>query len=217
MRKSLVLAVAVGVLAGALVGPAMAAKKPKPVATTLYFHGSEAIGETESFSIVAPGYLPMDSTAPDSSEPKSKQLTNYTVGPNTQCAGNELFPVWLGDLTGTVVGDVKVTFHHVSTPTEVDVRIWPDVAGQLCTNETLGVHDYPEPVGEIRVTLAPGPGSTEAVMEGLKFKASSKLMVQLTPVIDAPSFGRVLYDAEGFDSKIQFNCIPPKGQKSCTP
>ena len=217
MRKPLAIAILAGLVAASLAAPAFAAKK-KPVATTLYLHGTEVVGETESMAIVAPGYFSMDATEPSGSEPKSKQLTNYVAGPNTQCAGNELFPVWVGDLSGTVKGDVTVTFHTISTPAAaVDVRIWPDVNSQLCTQETLGAFDYPEPAGEVRVNLPPGPGSVEAVIEGVNFKAGSVLMLQLTPVVEGPFFGRVLYDSTQFVSKIDFNCIPAGGAKSCTP
>jgi hypothetical protein len=68
--------------------------------------------------------------------PKSKQITNYLVGPNDQCAGNNLFPVWIGDVKGTVVGKMKLTFTAVSTPGKVDVRVWPDVAS-LCVTRRL--------------------------------------------------------------------------------
>jgi len=160
----------------------------------------------------------MDPSEPSGSEPKSKQLTNYVAGPNTECAGNELFPVWVGNLTGTVKGDVKVTFHTISTPAAaVDVRIWPDVNSQLCTQETLGAFDYPEPAGEVRVNLPPGPGSTEAVIERVNFKAGSLLMLQLTPVVEGPFVGRVLYDSTQFVSKIELKCTPVGRAKSCTP
>lgn len=218
MRKALVLALTAGLVATALAVPAVAAKKPKPVKTTLYLHGEQVVGETENFAIVAPGtYFSMDSNEPTGPEPKSKQLLNYVRGPNTQCAGNDLFPVWLGDVSGTITGDIKVTFHSISSPGAVDVQVWPDVASQLCTNDLTGAAEYPEPAGSVRVSLPPGPGTVEAVIEGVKFKAGSKLMLQLTPVVESPYFGRVLYDSTSFASSIEFNCIPAKGAKSCTP
>lgn len=218
MRKPLALALTAGLVATSLAAPALAAKKPKAVPTTLYLHGNEVIGEVENFAITSSGtYFDMNSEEPTAAEPKSKQLTNYVGGPNTQCAGNDLFPVWVGDLSGTITGDITVTFHTISTPGSVDVRVWPDVASQLCTNETLGAADYPEPAGEVRVDLPPGPGTVEAVIEGAKIKAGSLLMLQLTPVIETPFFGRVLYDSTSYVSKIEFNCIPAKGATSCTP
>ncbi|HYO61951.1 MAG TPA: hypothetical protein VEU29_08650 [Actinomycetota bacterium] len=218
MRKSLVLTLTAGLVATSLAVPAVAAKKAKPVKTTLYLHGSAPIGEADNFAIVAPGtYMTMDATEPSGAEPKSKQLTNYVGGPNTQCTGNDLFPVWVGDLTGTVTGDMKVTFHTIASGGSVDVQVWPDVASQLCNNDLTGAAAYPEPAGTVRVDLPQGPGNVEAVIEGVKFKAGSKLMLQLTPVVESPFFGRVLYDSTAFVSSIEFGCIPAKGAKSCTP
>ncbi len=221
MRKALLIALTAGLVASSLAGPALAGKKKKakPVATTLYLHGSEVVGELENYFLVASGtYMSMDKSEPSGAEPKSKLLTNYVLGPNTECAGNDFFPVWVGDLSGKVTGDMKITFHSIATPgAAVDVRVWPDVASQLCTNETLGVFDYPEPAGEVRVNLPPGPGSVEAVIEGVKFNAGSKLMLQLTPAIEGPFLGRALYDSTSYVSKIEFNCTPAAGASSCTP
>jgi len=221
MRKAIAVALALGLLGGALVAPAQAGKKKKkkakPVATTLFLHGEETIGEVENYAFVSTGtYFSMDTEEPAGAEPKSKQLTNYVGGPNTNCTGNDFFPVWVGTLAGQVKGDVKVTFHTIATPgAQVDVRIWPDVSSQLCTNETLGVDDYPEPAGEVRVDLPAGPGSVEAVIEGVDFKATSVVMLQLTPAIETPFVGRALYDATSHLSKMEFQCIPAKGKKTC--
>lgn len=218
MRKPLVLALTAGLIASSLAGPAIAAKKKKPVATTLYLHGTEVVGELQNYGLIASGtYMTMDKEEPTGAEPKSKFLTNYVAGPNTECAGNDFYPVWVGDVSGAVKGDVKVTFNTIATPGGVvDVRIWPDVASQLCTNETLGAFDYPEPAGEVRVTIPAGPGVVEAVIEGVNFKAGSKLMLQLTPDPASPFVGRALYDSTSYVSKIEFNCTPMKGT-SCTP
>jgi hypothetical protein len=224
MRKPLVIALTAGLVATSLAGPALAGKKKKPkpqapVATTLYLHGNEVVGEVENYGLIASGtYMSMDATEPSGSEPKSKFFTNYVAGPNSQCAGNDFYPVWVGDLTGKVTGDVKVTFHSIASPGGiVDVRVWPDVASQLCTNETLGAFDYPEPAGEVRVSLPAGPGTVEAVIEGVDFQAGSKLMLQLTPDPASPFVGRALYDATSYVSKIEFSCIPAAGASACTP
>lgn len=219
MRKSLVIALSAGLVAASLAGPAIAGKKKKPVPTTLYMHGSEVLGEVENYGLIASGtYMTMDANEPTGAEPKSKFFTNYVGGPNTQCSGNDFFPVWVGDLTGTVKGDMKVTFHTIASPGGVvDVQVWPDVASQLCTNETLGAFDYPEPAGQVRVNIPPGPGVVEAVIEGVNFKAGSKLMLQLTPDIGSPFVGRALYDSTSYVSSIEFPCIPAGKAKSCTP
>jgi hypothetical protein len=214
MKKSLALFLALGLTFGLLGGPAAGKKKKKPkfVDHVLYFHGTEQFGEMESFSGVSDAYLPMDPKEPDGSNPRSKQLTNYVAGPNSECAGNTLYPVWLGDLSGRVKGDVTVTFSAISTPGQVDVRIWPDVTSLLCN--FMGDMNYPEPAGETTVDLPPGPAEIEAVIEGVNFQAESKLMVQITPVNTPPFFGRVLYDSTSEMSRVEFKCAPKKG-KTC--
>lgn len=224
MKKLLVLTVLAVLLAPL---SASAGKKVKPVPTKLFLHGASAVGENDSFASVAEGYLPMDSTEPSGSEVKSRQITNYLVGPNSQCAGNNLFPVWSGPVSGTVKGDMKLTFSTVGTPGSVVVRVWPDVSSSLCDSAATGANDYPEPAGEVMVDLAPGEGTVEAVMKGVNFKAIGSMIVQISPAVavDVPDPGgsllvpvlaRVLYDTADFASSIEFSCIPAKG-KSCTP
>ena len=216
MPRIAMLALATATAAAAL-GPAEAAVKPtprtRPVATTLYLHGAEPLGELESFPLVADQYLTMDPEEPTASEPRSKQITNYVAGPNTQCAGNTLFPVWVGELRGRVRGDVTVTFHTLSTPGSVDVRIWADVATLLCNSAATGTMDYPPPDGEVRVNLPPGQATVEALIEDVSFRARSVLMVQITPVTLPPFFGRVLYDSTSMPSRVEFRCSPASGRR----
>lgn len=227
LRKLVVVVLAAALVAGALVGSADAKKKAKkPVVTTFHLHGSQPAGEAESDPVVNPVYLPMDATAPTGSTPKSKQITNLLVSPNTQCAGNQLFPVWVGKLAGHVVGDVKVTLSTLSTPNgKVDVRIWPDVNSSLCTSSLAGTDEYPKPAAEKTVDLPAGPGSTEIDLGNVDFTATGVLMIQISPTPGptvgpqatlTPFAGRVLYDATAYDSTITFSCIPTSGS-SCTP
>lgn len=222
MKKAVVLMLILGLAAASFAAPAAAAKKKKkkkaaPVATTLYLHGTEALGEVESFPITTDEFLPMDSKEASGSSTKSKQITNGGVTPNTACAGNTLFPVWTGPLAGTVVGDIKVTFHTIASPgASVDVRIWPDINSLMCTSTAAGTNDYPEPPASVTVPLPPGPGEVVAEIKGVKpFKATSNLMLQITPVLVPPFFGRVLYDSDSAVSKIELMCIPASG-KTCS-
>ncbi|MGH2735818.1 MAG: hypothetical protein ACRDKZ_09580 [Actinomycetota bacterium] len=194
-------------------------KKAKPVGTTLYMHGNELVGEVESppADMV---FLPMDAKKPTGSEPKSKQMLNYVRGPNTSCAGNTLFPVWSGDLSGTVKGDLEVSLGAVTTPTTVEVLVWPDVSTLLCDSSTPGAEsdDFPKPAAVATIDLL--PGMNEAVVKNVKFKAVRSVMVQVTPQFTdpgliVPSFTRILYDSTEFPTSISFKCIPAKG-KSCT-
>jgi hypothetical protein len=231
LRKSLIVALAGGLVAGAFVAPAVAKKKAKPVATTLYMHGTQVIGEAESSPQVADAPLPMDATEPTGAEPKSHGIANGLVTPNHQCAGNNLFPVFVGNVSGRIVGDMTVTLHALSTPGgSVDVRVWNDKLGLLCTSEASGTQEYPEPVAEQTVALPAGPGAMEVTFEDLDFLATTNLMIQVTPAVAAdlptpdpapdtvfgPFVARVLYDSTDYPSNVTFQCIPAKG-KSCTP
>lgn len=214
MKKTIVIGLVIGLIFASLGSTAAVAKKKKkkaaPVATKLFLHGTETIGEIEMPTNLLDGlFMSMDTTA--GSSEKSLAYVNYVAGPNTQCAGNSLFPVWTGKIAGQVTGDIKVTFNSISSPGKVDIRVWPDVLAQAC-NES-----YPEPAGHVTVDLPPGSGTVEAVIPGVNFNATAALMVQITPVLPTeggtPILGRVFYDTEG--SFVEFSCIPAAGA-SCT-
>ena len=179
-------------------------KKVKPVATTLFMEGTSSFGEEDQLGNGT--YLKLQTK--EGSGQKTMGVPNYTGGPNTNCAGNSLVPVFVGGLAGRVVGDMKVTFNTMSTPaSKVEVRVWPDVAAQAC-NES-----YIEPAGAAIVDVPAGQGTVEAVIEGLDFESIGGLMIQVTPVLAAPpSYGRVIYGTA--DSKVEFSCIPTSG-KTC--
>lgn len=215
MKRSLIVVLVVGLIAGlALAAPAEAKKKKKkatPVQVKLYAHGTQQFGEAEIADAASGIYMKMDTTEPTGAQPKSMGLLNYGGGPNTLCAGNALFPVWVGDVTGTIVGNVTVNLSSIAGPaSQVEVRIWPDVSGQAC-NDT-----YPEPPAAVTVDLPAGPGETEAVIEGVNFPATAKLMMQVSPVIPGTTQGRILYDAPANATSVSFSCIPATGT-SCTP
>ena len=177
MKRILVLLMIVGLVVGAVATAEAGKKKPKPVATALYLHGATVVGENDSMAQVNDVYLPMDATEPSGAEPKSRFIFNAFVTPNTKCAGNNLFPVWAGGLSGRVTGDVKLTFHTLGTPGQVVVRIWPDVGSLLCDSAASGSMDYPEPAGEVTVDLPPGQGTVEAIMEDVDFSSVGSLML----------------------------------------
>lgn len=208
MKKLIAIALSLGLLVGAMVMPAGAAKKKKkakPIPTVLFLDGESQWGEEDQ--TVNSTYLKLAREA--GSGAKSHGIPNYTGGPNTNCAGNGLVPVFVGELAGTVKGDMMVTFDAMSTPAaQVEVRVWPDVAAQSC-NES-----YIEPEGAAVVDLPAGSGTVEAKIEGLDFVASSVMMIQITPVIGgAPSYARATYGTE--DTKVEFECLPAKGAKTC--
>ncbi len=214
-KKVLALMLAAGLLAGAAVIPADAAKKKKkvkPVATTLFLDGESEYGEEDQLANAT--YLKLSPQAGGGE--KSMSLPSYSIGPNNQCAGNRLYPVFVGGATGTIKGDVKVSFLAQSTPGgKVDVRIWPDVGAQACNDE------YIEPAGSVQVDLPTSKGVVEAVIEDVNFRAVTGVMVQLTSVAGSvadgptvpPFYGRAYYGTD--EAKVQFSCLPPKGAKSC--
>jgi hypothetical protein len=219
VKVSGAITLAATLLVASLAADAGAKKRARPVNTRLYLHGTTPVDEAD-YGALGDAYPGMDPKKP-AGEPKSKQITNYLAGPNDQCAGNNFFPVWVGDVSGTIVGRMKLRFTTVSTPGTVDVRVWPDVASLLCDSGLAETNDYPKPAAEVTVDLPPGGGTVAAVTKKVRFRAIQSLMVQITPasgpaadLLD-PFVARVVYDSPEFASSLQFKCIPVRG-KSCT-
>lgn len=200
LSVTLMLALVLGAVA---VAPAQAKKKkkkPAPIPTTLFLDGESTFGEQDQLGDGT--YLKL--TAAEGSGEKSMMIPNYAGGPNPNCAGNSLMPVFVGDLSGHVTGDMKVTFNAFSQGGAVEVRVWPDVSAQAC-NES-----YIEPAGAATVDLPAGEGTVEAVIEGLDFEAQSVMMIQITPVIGAPPYyARAFYGTA--DTKVEFECVSAAG------
>lgn len=204
-RKLVVLMLIAGLMAINLATPVEAKKKKKakPVATTLFMEGDANFGEEDQLGNGT--YLKLQ--AEPGSGKKSAGMPNYAVGPNTKCAGNSLVPVFVGALAGKVTGDMKVTFDASATPAaKAEIRVWPDVAAQACNDS------YIEPAAAVVVDLPAGGGTVEAVLEGVDFEASGVMMIQVTPVLGVPSYGRIFYGTDA--SKVEFQCLPASG-KSC--
>jgi hypothetical protein len=220
-RRTIGVVLLLGLFAGAFAAPSAAAKKrAKPVKTTLYFHGAEPLGEMELEAGIAGQYRVMDPTEPTEPAPKSMALLAAGAGgngtPNPQCAGSPLFPLWQGDVNGTIVGDIKVALDVVSLPaTKLDVRVWGMVP-PFGSCDSQGTEAYIDPNAEVRVDVPPGAGTITAVLKGVRFKAAGKLMIQFTPILDGVTGGRVLYDSTATVSQMEFTCIPTSGA-SCTP
>lgn len=221
MKRTIVLVLALGLLAGAAVStPAVAKRKAKPVKTTLYFHGASPLGEMDIEAGLSGQYPEMNATEPSDPLPKSMGLAMVGAGgngtPNPQCAGSPLFPLWQGDVNGTVVGDVKASLDVVGASTaKMAVRLWPMVP-PFGSCDSQAAQAYIDPVAEVLVDVPPGAGTIEAVFKGVKFKTSGKLLIQFTPLLEGPTVGRVLYDSTATTAQIEFTCIPASGS-SCTP
>ena len=200
---------AVAVVAGALSAPAAQAK-PKPVTVTQYLHGTQDIGEVQGQT---DGYGVMNATAPTGTSARSYGITNYVGGPNTECAGNALFPVWIGAVDGTPTGDAKVDlFLQTVGSGSFEVRLFANVEEQLCNA------DYPGALASETVTFTNGQDKASVVLKNFnkKGKPVASLMMQITPVLAAPPYiARVQYDATAANSRITFSCLPKPGKKTC--
>ena len=136
MRKFMIGALAVGLVAGALALPATAGKA-KPQAITFYLHGPYALGEVDHAETAAntaqgvpDGFQTMDTTEPADPAPDSMGLTNYVRGPNRNCSGNALFPTWTGKLVGkdqglAVLAAVAAVDEAVIVA-QREIHHWPD-------------------------------------------------------------------------------------------
>lgn len=218
MKKILVTAVALALVVGAMAVPATAGKKkkppapPQPVPTTLYFHGSETVGEADLANNFPTGStMAMDATESTGTQSKSFPILDAVATPNEACSGSPLFPSWTGNMAGQITGDVKVFFNTIGSAGSVDVELFVDV-GPLSCNDT-----YSEPVGETTIDLPAGAGSVEAVIEGVNVPVGGILVVMINPRnLDAPAAGRVLYDSSTDPSRVELMCIPAAGATACT-
>lgn len=184
---------------------------PDPVDVTMYMHGEgdRYVDET-SYELAGPPKT-MDREEPTGSDFDSMQLLNYALGPNPNCAGNSLFPVWTGFLgEGTMVGEATVTLHVLgSTGGDVTVNVWADVTGQACNDS------YPTPDATADVTLPPGDGSVEVTLPTDGLDPDFSIMVQVqptpsdTPLAHTPTTqARVLYDGADVQTSIALTCQP---------
>ena len=128
--KRIAALLAVACVAAAFVAPAEAGKV-KTFKHTVYLHGTQQAGEAEAPDTWVGGiWMKMDGTKPAGDPPKSVFVTNYVGGPNTNCSGNGLLPVWAGDMKGTIKGTVTVALHTVASPAaSLEARLYPDANG----------------------------------------------------------------------------------------
>jgi len=208
MKRLIGVLFCIGLLVGA-VATASAKPKPRPVKTTLYFHGNYQFGEVDGIDWLANGTPPMqmNTTEPDGQAPKS--MAGGNPGLNRSCTGLPAgFPTWEAmGIAGTIVGDAKLSLHMASPPTSMTARLWVDTPLFSC-NES-----YVPPLSEVIVAVPPGHNEVEIVFPKLKIKAGFNLIVELLAGGSGQA-GRVLYDSADMASALTFNCIPTSG-KSC--
>jgi hypothetical protein len=212
LKRTVVLMLALGLVIGGVTATE-AAKKSGTV--KLFFHGTEAVGEVDLVNNFAVGYNQMDTKKPDGSAPKSVNGIFWVGDPAlwNDCAGMFGLPVWIGQVSGKVVGDIKLTLHTLSLPRELEIEFWPDVASMQCKTNDFSEGSYPKPAVSKRVDIPAGHTANKIVFKGVNFKAQSNILVQFTSV--GPGGPRILYDAADYASSIEFRCVPVKGKKSC--
>jgi hypothetical protein len=202
MKKLILMLAGMAVLISSLAAPAVAAKTK---ATTLYLHGKAPVQEAYINEMwVDSIWMTMDGTEPTKPEPASMFVTNYVRGPNTDCDGNGLLPVWKGDFAANFKGTAKVTLHTIATPaTSMVVSLYRDPTGTCTSNLPTGASTAPKPVAQTELEVPAGAGVTEIVFKKLKFKSVSSLALQLHIPNMTPGQVRVLFDSADFPSSLQ--------------
>lgn len=233
MLKRVVAASVLVLVVTSLTAPAMAKKrKPKPpapipVATSLFLHGSQALGELDAVENRVDGrWMVMDGTKPRGGQSKSMFVTNYAVGPNTNCNANRLVPTWVAEMSGEVVGDVKITLRAAAMPAIIRVSLTPDVVGSQCNDRRV------EPAATIDVEVPAGDQTIEVIFPGVRFSVTRNLALMLSnvnylPLPDppppvpclscrtTPNQVRLFYDSRSDAAKMEFGCFPASGATSC--
>ena len=219
MKRLLMVALMLGLVTTSLAAPSLAAKKKKakPVATVLYAHGVNQLGEADGVQWVADGAgtppTTLDAVEPAGPAPKSMTIAN--PGLNDQCAGIPLaFPTFQGDFSGTIVGDAKLFATFASAPGTIKARLWTDTPVFSCNDA------YIEPASEVDVELPAGQGEVEIVFPGLNLTGASTIMIEILALSGTDykgQVGRLLYDHSSALTRLEFNCVPAAGAKTCTP
>ncbi len=183
---------------------------PDPIEVSMYFHGDgERYVDDDRADPLAATYNVMDRTAPATSDFESRSLPNYAAGPNPNCSGNYLLPVWTGYVgSGSIVGDATVTLDVIGTGGDVVVQLYSGISGQAC-NES-----YVQPIAKATASLPTGPGTIEVTLPLDGYRPTFDLMVQIVAAPSGPlSFNpttqaRVLYDGVDYAGSLSFTCQP---------
>lgn len=175
---------------------------------TWYLHGNDQIGELSYVQTLGEIDV-MDTNEPAAGDPDSKGITNYLVGPNTNCSGNGLLPSWQGQVRGRMHA-VTVTLNTLALPgTTVDVKLFADAS--------RGCNDSASPLTASRtVTLPEGEGEVTVDFGDLSVDVRGGMIMMIHVTNPAStSQGRVFYDSADALSRIDFLCEVPEGLTSC--
>jgi hypothetical protein len=205
--KKIAALLAVACVAASFIGPAEAAKKKKVKSFkhTLYLHGTHPAGEAEiPDTWLNSLWMKMDATKPAGAEPKSTQVTNYAGGPNTNCSGNGLLPVWQAAMKGTIKGTVTLELNTVAGPASTLVAgLYADANGGC--NETAMA-----PAAVTQVEVAPGQAVTKITFKKVNIKVLSRLVLQLHAPNLTASQTRIFYDSTDMASSLTLTCVKKK-------
>ena len=214
MRKLLVL-VAVMALLSPGVAPAAARK---PVATTLFAHGVQPLGELDGVEWAAAAFpqkspLTLDPEEPQGAEAKSMTFASPYI--NSVCTGSPLaYPSFEGTIAGTIKGDIELTAHFLAAPGKVTARLWVDTTVFNCNDA------YIEPNIEVEFDVPAGQNEVVVKLPNKVLKAKQLILLEI--LVDdiaqgyQGQFGRVLYDSTDAATRLEFTCIPASGT-SCVP
>ncbi|MGH2757403.1 MAG: hypothetical protein ACRDI3_06410 [Actinomycetota bacterium] len=219
MRRSLVLVLVMTLCMGSFAAAEAAKKKkkkkpPKPVATTLYMHGQQTLGEIDGAMWLADGSPPESPMTVDGVEPEGSSSKSQAIGSpafNSQCTGLPVgFPTFTGQLTGTISGDAKLIAYFNGSSGTAEARIWVDVGAFQACND-----DYIEPHAMVEFEAA--SGEVEIPFTGVNIPAQATIMIEFViPERSAPN-PRLQYDSTDTLTRFEFGCFPPAGAKSCVP
>jgi hypothetical protein len=186
-----------------------------PVPTTLYMHGSSALGEQDGVNWVASTFTESALTLSATKPTGDSKSMSYAGMVNDVCTGVPLYPTFAGKLNGTIAGPVRLTLSSLSAPGTYTARIWTDADIFQCNA------DYSPPVAEAEFDVPAGE-STVKVDLPIASPRDRDVSVQLTVMVYAPTIpayrgqvGRLRYDGVTTPSGASFVCTPRRGHKTC--
>lgn len=218
MKRPTIAVLLVGLLLAPVLTGSATAAAPRKVATKLYFHSPDALGEISSIFWVASTFgedpLTMDTVKPTAKDSKSMSYEGYV---NDQCTGVPFYPTFVGKLDGTIDSPLTVDLHSLSLPGTYTANLWVDTPVFQCNlqNEAPAssvTFDLPAGQSELKVTI-PRPL--------LRHRSAHRQITIMVFAPTAPTYrgqvGRLYYDSAAQPSSLSFSCLPRAGSRRCTP
>ena len=185
------------------------------VATTLYMHGSSALGEQDGINWVASSFTESALTLSAAKPTGDSKSMSYAGMVNDVCTGVPLYPTFAGKLNGTITSAITLTLNSVSAPGTYTARIWTDSDIFQCNA------DYTPPAAEAQFDLPAGE-STVKVPLSIASRMDRDVSFQIIVMVYAPTVpayrgqvGRLMYDGATAPSAATFACTPRRGHATC--